>query len=343
MTERLLIVGSNGHEGQIGGMFARAAEACGLPVQLIDARTDLTATLFDRVAFRLRRRRHPGEAALNRRVLSAASTFKPTIMLVTGLMPVHRATIEEIRHRTAVAVNYMTDDPFNRVHRSPTALASISAFDLFVSLKPLVDGDLRSAGARRICRSWFAYDPTQHFPERAPAAEMRTWAADITFVGGADRDRASLLAPARRWAREHGRSFAVFGGRWNRFPRYLPYYRGFANGPHYRHALTEAGVLLSPVRRANRDGHTMRTFEAPAIGAFMLLERTADHLELFEEDRHAAFFSGPEELRDKSAFYVSRDTVRRRIAEAAHTRITTGGHTYAHRLQQILAWVSPHR
>jgi hypothetical protein len=322
-------------------MFARAAARCGVPAQLVDAGHDLTTGWFDRIAFRLLARRHRREAAFNRHILAAAARFTPTVVLATGLVPVRRSTLEELRHTyRAVTVNYMTDDPFNPRHRSPTAVDAIRAFDLYLSLKPAVDDDLRRAGARRICRSWFGYDPESHFPERAPAADNGRWSADATFVGGADRDRASLFGPLRRWSAAHERSFAVFGSYWNRFPEYRSCYRGFANGPHYRYALTAAGVLLSPVRRANRDWHTMRTFEAAAVGAFMLLERTPDHLELFEEGRHAGFFDGAEELRDKCAFYLDREDDRRRMAAAAHARITDGGHTYADRLVQILQWVS---
>lgn len=337
--QRVLIVGGSGDDA-VGTMFFRAAERCGLPVELVDSRVDLTQSLFDRVAFRLRNRRHPGEAAFNQRVLSAALRFKPTLLLVTGLMPVRASALEEMRHLDVATVNYMTDDPFNPRHRSPTALRSIPSFDLYVSLKPAVDDDLRRAGARRICRSWFAYDPAVHFREPAPSAEARRWSADVSFIGGADRDRASLLAPARDWLRQHGKSFAVFGGMWHRFPEYAACYRGFANGPHYRYALAGAGVVLCPVRRANRDWHSMRTFEAPAAGAFMLVERTPDHLDLFEEERHAAFFEGPDELRDKTDFYLDRDDARRRMAAAAHARITGGGHTYSDRLKQILQWAS---
>lgn len=72
----------------------------------------------------------------------------------------------------------------------------------------------------------------------------------------------------------------------------------------------------------------------------MLLERTRDHLELFEEGRHAAFFEGADELHDKTTFYLDRDEERRRMAAAAHARITEGGHTYADRLKQIVQLVS---
>jgi spore maturation protein CgeB len=340
-THRILIVGRGGDTGHLGGMFARAAARRGIPAQLVDAGHDLTTSWFDRIAFRLRGRRHRREDDFNQHILAAAAHFRPTVVLVTGLMPVRRAVLEELRRPGgAMTVNYMTDDPFNPRHRSPTALEAISAFDVYLSLKPAVDDDLRRAGARRICRGWFAYDPAVHFREQAPVAENGRWSADVTFIGGADRDRASLFTPLRRWSAAHGRSFAVFGSYWNRFPEYWSCYRGFANGPQYRYALTAAGTVLSPVRRANRDWHTMRTFEAAAAGAFMLLERTPDHLELFEEGRHAGFFDGAEELRDKCAFYLDREGDRRRMAAAAHARITDGGHTYADRLEQILQWVS---
>jgi spore maturation protein CgeB len=339
-SHRLLIVG-NGDDSHVGAMFFRAATRCGLSVQLVDMRTDLTTTVFDRVAFRLRGRRHPGESAFNRRVLSAASSFRPTVMLVTGLMPVRRSTLEEIGHgETVTTVNFMTDDPFNPAHKSPTALQSIPAFDLYLSTKPAVDSDLRNAGARRVCRSWFAFDPALHFREPAPIAEGGRWAADLTFIGGADRDRASLLAPARQWSEHHQASFAVFGGLWNRFPDYAHCDRGLALGRYYRYAMAGAEVLLCPVRQANRDGHSMRTFEAPAAGAFMLMERTSDHSELFEEGSHAAFFSGADELRDKAAFYLDRASERHRMAAAAHAMITSGGHTYSDRLKEILQLVS---
>jgi spore maturation protein CgeB len=336
---RLLIVG-NGGDGDIGAMFLSAAARSGLTTELVDARVDLRSSLLNRACFHLRGRRHPGEAALNRRILGAVARFKPTLVLVTGLLPVRASLLREIRSTGAATLNFMTDDPFNPVHRSPTALESIPAFDWYMSTKPEVDGDLRKSGARQVCRSWFAYDPTRHFPQPPPQTEVSRWSAELTFIGGGDRDRASILEPIRAWSEQQHKSFAVFGGLWERFPAYQRHYRGFAIGRHYRHALSAAKVLLCPVRRANRDGHSMRTFEAPAAGAFMLLERTPDHLELFEEDVHAVFFSDPDELRDKASFYLDREDDRRRMAAAAHARITAGGHTYSDRLTQLLQLAS---
>ena len=80
----------------------------------------------------------------------------------------------------------------------------------------------------------------------------------------------------------------------------------------------------------------MRTFEIPACSAFMLAERTDEHLELFKEDKEAVYFTSTEELVDKVAFYLKHEAARRQIAEAGYRRLTTGGFTYWDRLVQIL-------
>ena len=80
----------------------------------------------------------------------------------------------------------------------------------------------------------------------------------------------------------------------------------------------------------------MRSFEIPACGAFMLAERTEEHLALFREDEEAVFFGTPEEMLDKVRYYLAHDEIRRRIAEAGHARVTAGGHTYLDRLREIV-------
>jgi spore maturation protein CgeB len=80
----------------------------------------------------------------------------------------------------------------------------------------------------------------------------------------------------------------------------------------------------------------MRTFEAPACGAFLLNERTPEHLKLLEENRDAAYFSSKAELVEKVRYYLWRENERERIRRSGYKTITSGGNTYKDRLNQIV-------
>jgi spore maturation protein CgeB len=80
----------------------------------------------------------------------------------------------------------------------------------------------------------------------------------------------------------------------------------------------------------------MRTFEAPACGAFLLNERTPEHLKLLEENRDAAYFSSEAELVEKVRYYLFTESEREGIRRSGYKTITSGGNTYKDRLKQIV-------
>jgi hypothetical protein len=113
-----------------------------------------------------------------------------------------------------------------------------------------------------------------------------------------------------------------------------------ANGEIYedRYAAVVAGsqIALGFLRELNPDQHTTRTFEIPAIGGFMLADRTEDHLEFFEEGKEAEYFSSDEEYRDKVGFYLASERARTRLAAAGHQRCITSGYSYDDRIRTVM-------
>ena len=89
-------------------------------------------------------------------------------------------------------------------------------------------------------------------------------------------------------------------------------------GRDFRVALGSTKIAVNLIRRGNRDDHVMRTFEAPACGAFVLNERTPEHLALLEEDRDAAYFSCEAELVDKVRYYLPKERERERIRQSGY-------------------------
>ena len=295
----------------------------------------LETSMLHKVGYRLLHRRPLTRWRYNQALMIAARRFRPDIVVAVKGAYIMPATLRRIKKATgATLINYATDDPFNRANSTPDLVAGIPAYDIYACTKRAIMNDVKRAGGRTVVPTMFGYQPSVHFPETpATPAGIRRFTSDVVFAGGADRDRLRDLEPLLAAG---GLSLAFYGGYWERDPRFRPHARGFVSGREYRLALGGARIALCFVRRANRDGHVMRSFEIPACGAFMLAERTAEHLAVFREDEEAAFFGSPQELVDKVRYYLAHDEARQRIAQAGYARVTTGRHTYCDRLRELV-------
>ena len=165
-----------------------------------------------------------------------------------------------------------------------------------------------------------------HFAEPpATDAEKEKFAADTIFAGGADSDRVHYMVALA----QAGLNVALYGGYWTRFSETKAYSRGHADPQTLRKAIGGAKTALCLVRQANRDGHSMRTFEVPAIGACMLVEDTEDHREIFgEEGKAVVYFNNIDQLIEKARWLKGSVEERQRLAGSLHKLITNGKHTY---------------
>jgi hypothetical protein len=339
-TGRVLLVG-NGESHQVGAFFRKALQDLGLPHAFHDESpyfTPRSRALVHRALFRVIGARRARER-YNRDLLALAARFRPTAVIVSKGAFVRPSVLSEIKGTTgATVLNYATDDPFNPVNSTPELVASIPCYDVYATTKRAIAGDLRAAGAQRVVWVPFGYEPSLHHPE-APAneAERERWSSDVVFIGGADRDRVPFFLPL---AGEPGLRLRLHGGYWGRYRGLRAAWDGFVLGRDFRLALGGSKIAPCLVRRGNRDGHVMRTFEVPACGAFLLAERSDEHLELFDEGREMACFESPEELLDKVRYYLAHDDDRRRMAEAGYRRVTAGQHTYRDRMVELLRHVA---
>jgi spore maturation protein CgeB len=278
-----------------------------------------------------------GRQLFNRQILKAAIRLGPDVVLVVKGAQVAPSTLKRVKKATgAILVNYATDDPFNAKVSSRNLLESIPLYDVYACTKRAIMDDVRRAGCEEVVYVPFGYKPWLHFPE-APLAveEQRRFEADVVFIGGADDDRIPYFEHLTKEIRDI--KLRLFGGYWNRHRSLSRYHQGFAYGRNYRLAIGGAKIVINLVRRANRDGHVMRSFEVPACGGFMLADRTDEHRELFEENREAAFFATPEEMVAGIEKYLADETARDLIRRAGCAKIRGGPNSYVDRLAQLLS------
>ncbi len=327
---RLLIVGNLGGTN-VGDSFFHAAKEWGLDVRVMETRQAFAGNPLRRAfTWWLLGRRPPALRRFNRLLGAALEEFRPTVLLATGLAPVVADTLAGAGAAGVRTLNYLTDDPWNPAHRSRWFLRALPHYDVVFSPRRANLEDLRNAGCPRVEYLPFAYDARfAHPPAVWPAEDC----PDIVFAGGADRDRVPILG--RLIAA--GFRVALYGDHWERYAETRCAARGHADPQTLCRATAAAKVALCLVRRANRDGHVMRTFEIAATRGCMLAEDTAEHRRLLgEEGEGVLYFACAEEMVAKARWLLDHPQDRRRLAAALYQRITAGRNTYRDRLETML-------
>jgi spore maturation protein CgeB len=292
-----------------------------------------------KILYRLLGRRPVTYWVLNHALLTLVRDFCPDVVIIVKGAYISPYTLNCIKKGTnAFLVNYATDDPFNPAVNTKALIKSIALYDLYVCTKKAIITDVQRYGCANVIFCPFGFKPSVHFPEKPVTAEEKArFSSDVTFIGGCDRDRIPFfetLVRALPSAKLH-----LYGGYWDRHATLRHYHHGFVLGRDYRLALGGTKIAINLVRRANRDGHVMRTFEISACGAFMLADRTEEHLDMFEEDKEAIFFSSVDEAIEKIQYYLEHDAERICVAQNGYNKVVNGKNTYTDRLCEIIKMV----
>lgn len=334
-TPSVLLVG-NPEPTHIGGHLLAGARRAGVAMRLCDARDAFQGPSWRRhVAWWVRGHRPANLLEFGRTVVAAARARPPGLLLATGLAPLDRRALDAVGELGVVRVNFLTDDPWNPAHRAPWFIDALARYDHVFSPRRANLDDLEALAGPVVSYLPFAYNPDEHYPAGAlDAADRGRYDADVAFAGGADADRVDFMTTLA----DAGLSLGLYGGYWDCHAATRAAARGHVDADGLRKAIAGARVALCLVRRANRDGHAMRTYEVAAMGGCMLVERTADHEALFGPDGEAVrYFSTPAEAAVRARALLADSGERARLARAVRQLVTAGAHTYADRLATMLA------
>lgn len=231
--------------------------------------------------------------------------------------------------RAEFVVGYYIDDMFQKHNQTIQWKQGLPMYDLIVTTKSFNVCEFISAGAGRVEFVNNGYDPIIHIPKKISQKDKFFFGGNIGFVGAWEKERLNsmlFLANADLQVRWWGGGYC--------HKKYTPtslkllYENVGLWGEKYSVAISAFDINLSFLRKINRDLQTTRSIEIPACGGFMLAERTKEHLELFEETKEAEFFSDNEELLDKTKFYLSNPTIRKKIALAGRERCVKSNYSY---------------
>lgn len=361
---RVLFVGYMGR-GQTSGMRSAAFTRLGYDVASVDA-----GSLWKGAGYltrQLAQRMPHGERIerLNAAVLSASKSHEPQVVWLEKQEYLYPETIEQLRARGALTIHYNPDPYFTLDwKRTPLADACVGKYDVLVVTKRYELQQYRREARGEVIYSQLGYDKVGHAP---PAHPVEIPSEKVVFVGGWEPRRERLLAAAAAITPD----VAVWGYGWHiaqqsrlrplralRLGRLTPGRTLYLGAPvpelqqsikegessvgeiyedGYSRVVAGSKIALGFVREVCPDEHTTRTFEIPAIGGFMLADRTDEHLELFSEGEEAEYFASDEEYLDKVRFYLANQSAREKIARAGHARCMSSGYSYDDRIRVVMS------
>lgn len=326
--------------------WQRGLEAAGCVVERFDwlPRFRSRSRLW---AYALRAQEHfsvgPTILALNSDLVCRVVLSQPDVLILYRPTHVLSSALRLIRQKSpsTLIVSYNNDDPFSPkapAYRWHHYLECLPIVDIALAYREKNLPELKAAGARRVelLRSYFV--PYLDAPVALTAEDHQRYDSDVVFVGHYESDgRADALAAVA----ERFPGFRLYGPDWDRAPDHLALrrFRPILPLPHteYVKAIQCAKVALVFFSSLNNDSYTRRVFEIPAIGTFMLSQRTGEMEQLFRPGLEAEYFKSTDELLAKTSRYLDDDGERGRIAAAAAQRVREAGHDVFSRMQELTA------
>lgn len=233
---------------------------------------------------------------------------------------IDRHSLDFLRSRAGRIVNYNIDDPTGPRDGRRFSLYRSSAkyYDLLVVMRNINQEELRALGARNVYRVYMSSDEVSHRRREMTAEEQKRWATEVLFIGTWMPERGPFLAELVR----RGVPLTIRGANWHKAPEW-PTLRhrwagGHLHGEDYAMAIQGAVINLGLLSKGNRDQHTTRSMEIPALGGLLCAEKSDEHLALYTENVEAVFWRDASECADSCDWLLRDRATRDRIAAAGH-------------------------
>ena len=254
---------------------------------------------------------------------------------------VSAAIVKVLRRHCGRVINYNIDDPTGPrdMQRFAAYRRAVPHYDLVAVVREDNLPELKALGARRMMRVWRSADEVEHAPRPLTPDDHAKWDCDVLFLGTWMPERGPFLLELIK----RGVPLTIRGSHWQKAPQWnelKAHWKGGAiSGDDYAKAIQCAKVNLGLLSKGNRDLHTTRSLEIPALGALFCAERTSEHLAMYDEGTQAAFWSDAAECAQACQALLSDENKRMAMAAAGHARYLQNGHQNEKIMASMLAAV----
>ena len=263
-------------------------------------------------------------------------------VLVFKGMFLKASTLELFRKRGVPIYCFYPDVSF--ADHGPEIQKCLALYDCVFTTKTfhLVDASLRNR-LRNLQLVKHGFDPEVHRTIPLTQRMEKHYGCDVSFIGCWSPKKERLVATILK--NIPGCEIKLWGPGWNRASRVVQKCwvgRG-AYGDEmaviYQASKINLGLLSEAAQdTTSGDQTTVRTWQIPASGGFMLHEATAELAQYFASGNEVATFDNADDLSMQVEHYLACPDERARISMAGQQRCITGRYTYAAAAKVICAY-----
>ena len=234
--------------------------------------------------------------------------------LYADILPEEMQSIAD--HTDTQTVIWMNDDDHSFDYN---ACLWAPCVDYIVTTSHEAVSKYQEAGfGNKIIKSQWAFNPFKY--RSTPLARTR----DVSFVGSAQGNRTELIEKMR----QSGLSVDVFGSGWHE-DSFIPFYdmaNIFSQSRINLNLSNSNTIKVQQIRRRN--------FEVTGCGGFLITTPEENLEDYYEPDKEVVIATSPEELIDKSKYYLVHESERENIGRRGYER-TIAEHTWTNRFVDI--------
>jgi spore maturation protein CgeB len=235
-------------------------------------------------------------------------------------------------------INYNIDDPLGPRDggRFKAYRQSLPFYDLNVVVRQENINEAKALGAKKVIRCYMTADELSHAPRLLTEKDHQDWDSEVLFLGTWFPERGPFLLDLIKC----GVPLTIRGANWQKAPEWPLLKNHFKGGniagDDYAKAIQCAKVNLGMLSKENRDLHTTRSLEIPALGGLLCAERTSEHVAMYAEGKEALFWKDVQECVAMCRLVLADETRRQAIAAAGQQRVKQNGHYNEAILAEIL-------
>lgn len=249
--------------------------------------------------------------------------------------------IIKLKNKFGFVINYNNDDPFPlkeygdygkwRLYRE-----SIPYYDLLAVVRKQNIKEVKEYGCKNVIHVFRSADEILHKPVVLNSDEVERWKSEVCFVGTWMPKRDSFIIRLLK----RKLPLSIWGDRWHKSAEWnfiKPHWKGpGVFNSDYSKIIQSSKICLGLLSIGNRDDHTQRSVEIPAIGGLFCAKRSAEHLQMYTEGREAVFWDTADECADVCFDLLKSPDLRIEIARRGHERCLSNNYFNEPTMKHIL-------